>query len=182
MSLRKKQDELIDAARTLLQGTSNQFETFGASVAQQLQTLQPTQQAIAQKLISDVLFFGKLVQLTPAASVLPSAFQPPPPRYLDVPPEVPFRSRFSQPYAQSYGNTLFDQHTSNPSPSSLISIPASPLASSSTTPSPSPRGGVVLPRSHQGPSTPAEAPMIDAELYRRGDKTLEEVSEYLLLK
>nr|CAD7402341.1 unnamed protein product [Timema cristinae] len=95
------------------------------------------QQAIAQKLFSDVLFLGKLGQLTTTASVLPTS-----PASLPMPvcgpsPTVPYyHSRYSQPFERF--NHQYDRFSSV---SDLASPPMSNHGSTSsqTTPSPSPR-------------------------------------------
>ncbi|XP_045464761.1 uncharacterized protein LOC123674006 [Harmonia axyridis] len=135
MSLKDKRDALIDAAQALLQGSGNQFDSFGVNVAQQLQMLTRDQQAIAQKLFSDVLFLGKFGKLTPTASVLPTS-----PGALPMPvcgpsPAVPF-SCYSQPFERF--NQEYDRFASD---SDLASPPMSYHGSTSslTIPSPGPR-------------------------------------------
>lgn len=165
ISLKKKQDALIDCAQALLQNTGNQFETFGTNVGQQLEMLKPDQQIIAQKLFSDVLFLGKLGKLTPTASVIPTA--PPTLPVYSQPSTTPYHMSYSQPNESA---SSFSDHTASP-----MSYYGSPL--SSTTPSPSSRMIQSAFKVHH--SKPPHAPVNN-----EGQNILEtnqQLSEYLLL-
>lgn len=62
----------MDVASTALAAvppTTLRYEPFGKSVACDLENMEPHQRTIAQKLISDVLYFGKLKRLAENCSI-----------------------------------------------------------------------------------------------------------------
>ncbi|XP_072392638.1 uncharacterized protein [Diabrotica undecimpunctata] len=68
-NLERKKEPMIDAAQTLLSTQENEWDIIGRSYGLQLQKLEPTQQAIAEKLFAEVIFYGKMKQLTPSSTI-----------------------------------------------------------------------------------------------------------------
>ncbi|KAG8243233.1 uncharacterized protein LOC124371743 [Homalodisca vitripennis] len=65
----KKQERFLDTATSVL-CNQNKFRAFGNNVGFQLEDMDRQQQVIAEKLISDVLFHGKLGSLKASAAIL----------------------------------------------------------------------------------------------------------------
>ncbi|XP_063629863.1 uncharacterized protein LOC134801264 [Cydia splendana] len=63
-SLLQKQESFVNAASQMLQRKEQAWEINGKAIGLQLYQLNTTQRTIAQKLISDTLFFGSLGKLT----------------------------------------------------------------------------------------------------------------------
>ncbi|XP_063389500.1 uncharacterized protein LOC134675217 isoform X3 [Cydia fagiglandana] len=63
-SLLQKQERFVNTASQMLQRREQAWEINGKAIGLQLYQLDPTQRAIAHKLISDALFFGNLGKLT----------------------------------------------------------------------------------------------------------------------
>ncbi|XP_071053910.1 uncharacterized protein [Onthophagus taurus] len=71
-TLSQKKAKFLDVASTALAAvppTTLRYEPFGKSVACDLENMEPHQRTIAQKLISDVLYFGKLKRLAENCSI-----------------------------------------------------------------------------------------------------------------
>lgn len=64
LSYEKKKESLINTAHALLACKEDKWEVIGKSLGLQLQELTGDQQDIAQKLISDVIFYGKRGRLS----------------------------------------------------------------------------------------------------------------------
>uniref|UniRef100_A0A1B6DI60 BESS domain-containing protein n=1 Tax=Clastoptera arizonana TaxID=38151 RepID=A0A1B6DI60_9HEMI len=69
ISWRTRETQLLEMATSLLARKKSEAEVFAKSIGQQLNTLEPLQLTIAQKLISDTVFYAKMGQLTPASAV-----------------------------------------------------------------------------------------------------------------
>ncbi|KAB0803073.1 hypothetical protein PPYR_00043 [Photinus pyralis] len=69
-SLDKAKEEVLKKANKLLDDTEQEWEIIGKSLGLQLSTVDPQQSAIANKLISDVIFYAKLGKLTENASII----------------------------------------------------------------------------------------------------------------
>lgn len=67
--LDKRTELFLDSATSVL-SNNNKYRAFGNSVAFQLEDLDRRQQVIAEKLISEVLFHGKLGNLKESATIL----------------------------------------------------------------------------------------------------------------
>ncbi|XP_063389498.1 uncharacterized protein LOC134675217 isoform X1 [Cydia fagiglandana] len=63
-NLLQKQERFVDTASQMLHHNEKEWEINGKAIGLQLYQLDSTQRAIAQKLISDSLFFGSLGKLT----------------------------------------------------------------------------------------------------------------------
>lgn len=70
LELEKKKEKFLDAAAILLTNAKNEDSVFGQSVGLQLGKVDEQQKIIAQKLISDVLYFARLKQLTHGSKIL----------------------------------------------------------------------------------------------------------------
>ncbi|XP_061723533.1 uncharacterized protein LOC133529751 [Cydia pomonella] len=63
-NLLQKQERFVDTASQMLEHKEQEWEINGKAIGLQLYQLDTTQRIIAQKLISDTLFFGRLGKLT----------------------------------------------------------------------------------------------------------------------
>lgn len=85
MSIQSKQEKLLDAAQTLMTRQDDDWEIIGKSIGVQLKTLSTHQQVIAQKIINDALFYGKLGKLADESSITLS------PQHTVLHPRIPHR-------------------------------------------------------------------------------------------
>ncbi|KAK4887391.1 hypothetical protein RN001_003662 [Aquatica leii] len=95
-TLAQKKAKFLDVASTVVAAVppaTSPYEQFGKSVACDLEPMDPHQRTIAQKLISDILYYGKLMRLTEHCSVNIAANIPQTPLYhhgrydLNYPPQ-----------------------------------------------------------------------------------------------
>ncbi|XP_063541994.1 uncharacterized protein LOC134750687 [Cydia strobilella] len=68
-NLLQKQERFVNAARQMLLQKETEWEINGKAIGLQLYQLDMTQRTIAQKLISNTLFFGSLGKLTEESSI-----------------------------------------------------------------------------------------------------------------
>lgn len=69
LTVSKNQEMLIDAAHKLISQQDNPLEAYGISTGHQLQEMTKTQRIIAEKLISEIIFYGKMDKLTINTSI-----------------------------------------------------------------------------------------------------------------
>lgn len=68
--LQKKQEKLIETAQTWLFAEDNSSDSFARTMGLQLKEMTKVQRCIAEKLISEVMFHGKLEQLTMQSTLI----------------------------------------------------------------------------------------------------------------
>lgn len=64
MSIQSRQERLLDSAQILMTRQDDDWDIIGKSIGVQLKNLSTHQQSIAQKIINDALFYGKVGKLT----------------------------------------------------------------------------------------------------------------------
>lgn len=120
-ALNKKQEAMFDSVQSLLSSKESEWEFIGKSLGLQLSQLNNDQQTIAQKLISDVIFYGKREKLTEMSSITVSStssthnFQSP-----------------ILPLPNTYDYHRFKRSTYHTYPSHNITSPSPPAESPST--------------------------------------------------
>lgn len=67
--MEKKQEDFLEVATTVL-SNNNKYKAFGNNVAFQLEDMERSQQLLAKKLISEVLFHGQMGNLKMSSTVL----------------------------------------------------------------------------------------------------------------
>ena len=72
----KRQEALMCSAEALVNNCGDKFEIFGAYIGKQLQGMTREQQEIAQKITSEVMFYGNLGKLTINATLLLEGHSP----------------------------------------------------------------------------------------------------------
>ncbi|CAG4953319.1 unnamed protein product [Parnassius apollo] len=121
-----KQSQILDQAQKILTGSEdNDWEVIGKSIGLQLKVLTEEQSAIAQKIISDALFYAKMKKLTINSQITLE------PTYLPSPspqPHLPHKS-------PSHQYTI----TPSPSPSPQPHQSSSHRYTITSSPSPSPK-------------------------------------------
>lgn len=96
-SLLQKKAKFLELASAALEPTSSSpFDAFGKSVAEDLTNMDGTQKIIAQKLISDIVFYGKLGRLSESSSI----------NCADTAPQLPCQA----PIGPAYINQQYPYH------------------------------------------------------------------------
>lgn len=176
-SLVQKKAKFLDLASAALAPTSiSPFDAFGKSVAEDLTNMDGTQKIIAQKLISDIVFYGKLGRLSESSSI----------NCADTAPQLPYQA----PIGPAYINRMHDQqypyhcNTSYASPFTAPRTPLQPQHIQTSTHSPqfSPQSATIT--SHSQQSQPAS--MVHDACYGTSRNTSQcdvsnELSEYITL-
>ncbi|XP_072945160.1 uncharacterized protein [Epargyreus clarus] len=139
MSIQSKQEKLLDAAQTLMTRQDDDWEIIGKSIGVQLKNLSTHQQVIAQKIINDSLFYGKLGKLTDESSITLS------PQHTVLHPRIPHRY-----YHYSSGSSVTN---SSPQPCQQYLAQPSPQPSPQYAIHPSPQSSTqfIIPQSPQTP-------------------------------
>lgn len=67
--LQQQQEKLIESAQHLMSKVDSPEDIYGKTIGMQLTQMTKTQTCIAEKLISEVIFYGKLEKLTLCSSI-----------------------------------------------------------------------------------------------------------------
>ncbi|CAB3232833.1 unnamed protein product [Arctia plantaginis] len=129
MSIQRRQEKLLDSAQILMTRQDDDWDIIGKSIGVQLKNLSTHQQSIAQKIINDALFYGKLGKLTEESIITLS-----PQHIASNPSRISHRSyHFSSgsSVTNSSPQPYYQQYPVQPSPQSSTQymIPQSPQAS-----------------------------------------------------
>ncbi|CAB3224878.1 unnamed protein product [Arctia plantaginis] len=129
MSIQSRQEKLLDSAQILMTRQDDDWDIIGKSIGVQLKNLSTHQQPIAQKIINDALFYGKLGKLTDESIITLS-----PQHTASNPSRISHRSyHFSSgsSVTNSSPQPYYQQYPVQPSPQSSTQymIPQSPQAS-----------------------------------------------------
>ncbi|CAB3233200.1 unnamed protein product [Arctia plantaginis] len=130
MSIQSRQEKLLDSAQILMTRQDDDWDIIGKSIGVQLKNLSTHQQPIAQKIINDALFYGKLGKLTDESIITLS-----PQHTASNPSRISHRSyHFSSgsSVTNSSPQPYYQQYPVQPSPQSSTQymIPQSPQAPS----------------------------------------------------
>ena len=69
----KTQSEITNVAKKLLESKNYENDFFGKYLSQQLQSVRSDQKIIAEKLMSDILYFARMNQLNEDSSIITHA-------------------------------------------------------------------------------------------------------------
>lgn len=72
--LQQQQESLIESAQLLMSKVDSPEDIYGKTIGMQLIEMTKTQKCIAEKLISEVIFYGKLEKLTLSSSISLSGY------------------------------------------------------------------------------------------------------------
>nr|XP_022908175.1 uncharacterized protein LOC111419579 [Onthophagus taurus] len=134
-ALDKKQENFLDAATTVLT-SQNKFRAFGNNVAFQFEDMDRCQRVIAEKLISDVLFYGKLGNLKPYSTVMTEQSNHTNLQSLNYSTQM--QPIIQNQYSNQYPHHSYISHTPNYFTQQLCSTPPSQYPPTDTSVVPSP--------------------------------------------
>lgn len=144
--LQQQQQTLIESAQHLMSKVDSPEDIYGKNIGMQLAEMTKTQKCIAEKLISEVIFYGKLEKLTLCSSISLSGYDNSY-NYSTPSPSSTMLSLHSDTFHISPVTTM-PYNSSTPSPSSTM------ISLHSDTSQTSPVTTMPIPTSNEVPNDP----------------------------